>query len=209
MSAGEGDQSLSCCVSQTARHPRPLPGAPRIAHVAVKLVEVVGQTLPPDAILTLDAGTFAAPAYRIVPFRPPQRLLAPIAGSMGFGVPAAVAAALRHRDRLVVCMVGDGGFLMTGNELAVAMERGLALKVIVSVNGSYGSIRVNQEREFPGRPIGTGLVNPDFALIGQAFGFPVRTIRSSEDLHHLPGWLHEPGPALIVVETSLRAVLPA
>ena len=172
------------------------------------VVDVVGRALPADAILTLDAGTFAAPAYRIIPFRPPQRLLAPIAGSMGFGVPAAVAAALRHRDRTVVCMVGDGGFLMTGNELAVAIERRLALKVIVSVNGSYGSIRVNQEREFPGRVIGTGLANPDFTLIGQAFGFPVRTIRSQADLTALPGWLREPGPAFIVVETSLEAVLP-
>ncbi len=172
------------------------------------VVEVVGQTLPPDAILTVDAGTFAAPAYRIVPFRPPQRLLAPIAGSMGFGVPAAVAAALRHGDRTVVCMVGDGGFLMTGNELAVAMERRLALKVIVAVNGSYGSIRVNQEREFPGRVIGTSLVNPDFTLIGRAFGFPVHEIRTRADLASLSQWLREPGPAFIVVETSLAAVLP-
>ena len=172
------------------------------------VVDVVGRALPADAILTLDAGTFAAPAYRIIPFRPPQRLLAPIAGSMGFGVPAAIASALRHKDRTVVCMVGDGGFLMTGNELAVALERQLALKVIVSVNGSYGSIRVNQEREFPGRVIGTRLVNPDFTLIGQAFGFPVRTIRSQADLSSLPGWLREPGPAFIVVETSLEAVLP-
>ena len=105
-------------------------------------------------------------------------------------------------------MVGDGGFLMTGNELAVALERQLALKVIVSVNGCYGSIRVNQEREFPGRVSGTRLVNPDFTLIGQAFGFPVRTIRSQADLLPLPGWLREPGPAFIVVETSLEAVLP-
>lgn len=172
------------------------------------VVDVVGRALPADAILTLDAGTFAAPAYRIIPFRPPQRLLAPIAGSMGFGVPAAVAAALRHRDRTVVCMVGDGGFLMTGNELAVAIERHLALKVIVSVNGSYGSIRVNQEREFPGLVIGTGLVNPDFTLIGRAFGYPVRTIRSQADLSALPAWIAEPGPTFIVVDTSLEAVLP-
>ena len=95
-----------------------------------QVVEIVGRHLPDSGILTLDAGTFAAPAYRIVPFRPPQRLLAPIAGAMGFGVPAAVAAALRCPDRSVICMVGDGGFLMTGNELAVALERGLTLKLI-------------------------------------------------------------------------------
>ena len=172
------------------------------------VVDIVGRTLPEDGILTLDAGTFAAPAYRIIPFRPPQRLLAPIAGSMGFGVPAAVAAALRCPGRPVICMVGDGGFLMTGNELAVAMERRLPLKVIVSVNGSYGSIRINQERAFPGRVIGTGLTNPDFALIGQAFGFPVVQIRTRDDLQDLPGHLQAPGPTFIVVTSSLAAVLP-
>ncbi len=174
-----------------------------------RVVEIVGRTLPEAGILTLDAGTFAAPAYRIIPFRPPQRLLAPIAGAMGFGVPAAVAAGLRHPERTVVCLVGDGGFLMTGNELAVALERGLSLKVIVSDNRSYGSIRINQERQFPGRVSGTSLTNPDFMLIGQAFGMPSTRISSEADLAILPSLLQAPGPAFIVVDTSLAAVLPA
>ena len=174
-----------------------------------RVVDIVGATLPATGILTLDAGTFAAAAYRIIPFRPPQRLLAPIAGAMGFGIPAAVAAALRCPDRVVVAMVGDGGFLMTGNELAVALERGLALKVIVSDNRSYGSIRINQERAYPGRPIGTGLTNPDFELIGRAFGLPTTHIRDEAGLAALPGLLTAPGPAFIVVDSSLEAVLPA
>ena len=173
-----------------------------------RVVEVVGQILPPDAILTLDAGVFAAPAYRIIPFAPPQRLLAPIAGAMGFGIPAAIAAALRAPQRPVICLVGDGGFLMTGNELATAIERHLPIKVILSENGVYGSIRMHQEHAYPGRPSGTGFANPDFALIGRAFGFPVTRLRTEADLAGLPDILRRPGPAFIVVATSLQAILP-
>ncbi len=87
------------------------------------VVHIVGQHLSDDAIVTVDAGTFGAPVYRVIPFAPPQRLLAPISGAMGFGVPAAVAAGLRDPQRMIVCFVGDGGLLMTGSELAVALER--------------------------------------------------------------------------------------
>jgi acetolactate synthase-1/2/3 large subunit len=173
------------------------------------VVDVVGRSLPADAIVTLDAGTFAAPVYRIVQFAPPQRLLAPISGAMGFGVPAAVAAALREPTRPVICFVGDGGFLMTGNELAVAMERRLALKVILSENGIYGSIRIHQERDYPGRTVGTGFTNPDFELIGRAFGFGVTRIRAAAELTKLPAILAQPGPQFVVVDTSVRAILPA
>ena len=173
------------------------------------VVEIVGQSLAPDGIITLDAGVFAAPAYRIIPFAPPQRLLAPIAGAMGYGVPAAVAAALREPGRQVICLVGDGGFLMTGNELATAVERRLPLKIIVSENGVYGSIRLHQERAYPGRVSGTSFTNPDLALIGQAFGFPVTRIRTQGELAGLEAILQAPGPAFVVVDTSLQAILPA
>jgi acetolactate synthase-1/2/3 large subunit len=173
------------------------------------VVDTIGRNLPADAIITLDAGSFAAPAYRIVPFAPPQRLLAPISGAMGFGVPAAVAAALRDPARPVICLVGDGGFLMTGNELAVAIERRLPLKVVVSVNGIYGSIRIHQERDYPGRTTGTGFANPDFELIGRAFGFRVTRIRAVADLAALPAVLARPGPDFVVVDTSVKAILPA
>jgi acetolactate synthase-1/2/3 large subunit len=172
------------------------------------VVDIVARNLTDDAIVTLDAGVFAAPAYRIIPFKPPQRLLAPIAGAMGFGVPAAVAAALREPARQVICMVGDGGFLMTGNELAVAIERELAVKVIVSENGVYGSIRLHQERAYPGRAVGTGFTNPDFELIGRAFGFPVTRIATTGQLAALEAALRAPGPAFVVVNTSLQAILP-
>jgi len=127
---------------------------------------------------------------------------------MGFGVPAAVAAALREPGRTVVCMVGDGGFLMTGNELAVALERRLKLKVIVSVNGLYGSIRIHQERLYPGRPSGTGFANPDFALIGRAFGLRVTQIDTMEALVQLPDLLRSDEAEFIIVTTSVDAILP-
>ena len=127
---------------------------------------------------------------------------------MGFGIPAAVASALRHPERTVLCFVGDGGFLMTGGELAVAAERGLALKVIVSENRSYGSIRIHQERDYPGRTIGTDLHNPRLDLIGEAYGFAVTVVRSKDDLRSLEQAIGAPGPQFVLVKSSLDAVLP-
>jgi acetolactate synthase-1/2/3 large subunit len=172
------------------------------------VVDLVGRNLPADAIVTVDAGTFGAPVYRVIPFAPPQRLLAPIVGAMGFGIPAAVAAALREPGRPVLAFVGDGGFLMTGNELAVAMERKLPLKVIVSENRSYASIWIQQERDYPGRAIATTFANPDLAMIGAAFGFAVTRILSRKELDALPAILARPGPQFVIVETSLDAVRP-
>jgi acetolactate synthase I/II/III large subunit len=173
------------------------------------VVDLVGRNLPSDAIVTVDAGTFGAPVYRVIPFAPPQRLLAPIVGAMGFGIPAAVAAGLREPGRPVIAFVGDGGFLMTGNELAVAMERKLPLKVIVSENRSYASIWIQQERNYPGRTIATTFANPDLAMIGAAFGFAVTRILSRKELDALPSILARPGPQFVVVETSMDAVRPS
>jgi acetolactate synthase I/II/III large subunit len=172
------------------------------------VVALVGRHLPADAVVTVDAGTFGAPVYRVIPFAPPQRLLAPIAGAMGFGIPAAVAASLREPGRPVIAFVGDGGFLMTGSELAVAMERKLPLKVIVSENRSYASIWIQQEREYPGRPVATTFTNPDLAMIGAAYGFEVTHILARDELGALPAILARPGPQFIIVETSLDAVRP-
>lgn len=187
--------------------------APRTYDVAdgipfERVVETIGRHLPADAIVTVDAGTFGAPVYRVVPFAPPQRLLAPISGAMGFGVPAAVAAALRHPDRTVICLVGDGGLLMTGSELAVALERRLPLKVIVSENGIYGSIRLHQERDYPGRVVGTSFTNPDLALLGQAYGCEVTRIDTLAEVATIPAVLARPGPQFVVVRTSVAAILP-
>jgi acetolactate synthase I/II/III large subunit len=108
----------------------------------------------------------------------------------------------------VICFVGDGGFLMTGNELAVAMERKLQLKVILSENRCYASIFTQQERDYPGRTVGTMFTNPDFALIGRAFGFEVTRISARKELKDLPEIIKRPGPQFVIVETSLNAVRP-
>lgn len=173
-----------------------------------EVVAAIGRALPDDAIVTVDAGTFGAPVYRVIDFRPPQRLLAPVAGAMGFGIPAAVAAGLRAPGRPVICLVGDGGLLMTGGELAVALERRLPLKVVVSENGSYGSIRLHQERQYPGRVSGTSFTNPDLELLGRAYGFAVSRIRTAGEVAGIAALLAAPGPQFIIVNSSLRAILP-
>lgn len=172
------------------------------------VVDFIGRHMDDDAILTLDAGTFAAPAYRVIEFRPPQRLLAPISGAMGFGIPAAVAASLRAPERQVICFVGDGGLLMTGSELAVALERELPLKVIVSENQVYGSILVHQERDYPGRYVGTKFVNPDLELSGRAYNCTVTRISELSQISTIAGALRAPGPQMIIVDSSVKAILP-
>ncbi|GGC45016.1 thiamine pyrophosphate protein [Siccirubricoccus deserti] len=173
-----------------------------------EVAKLIERVAPADAIVTLDAGTFGAPFYRKTAWTPPQRLLAPVSGAMGFGVPAAVAAALRCPGRPVIGLVGDGGALMTGGELAVAVARGAALKLVLSDNGSYASIRIHQEKAHPGRVSGTSLINPDFAQWCAAFRVPVTQVESNADFPALEAALRTPGPAAIVVRTSLEAVLP-
>ncbi len=174
-----------------------------------EVARLIGDVAAPDAIVTLDAGTFGAPFYRKVAWRPPQRLLAPVSGAMGFGVPAGVAAALRYPDRQVIAAVGDGGALMTAGEYAVAVARGVPLKLLLSDNGTYASIRIHQEKAHPGRVSGTTLENPDFAAWCASFRVPVTRVDSNADMPALAAALAAPGPAAIVVRTSLAAVLPA
>jgi acetolactate synthase I/II/III large subunit len=126
--------------------------------------------LPPDAIVTNGAGNFATWVHRFHQYRRFGSQLAPTSGSMGYGFPAAVAAKVVHPDRVVVCVAGDGDFLMTGQELATAVQQRLGIVVLVVNNGMYGTIRMHQERHHPGRVIGTDLHNPDFAALGRAYG---------------------------------------
>jgi acetolactate synthase-1/2/3 large subunit len=172
------------------------------------VVAELGTHLADNAIVTLDAGTFGAPFYRKIKWKAGQMLMAPISGAMGYGMPAAVAAALRCPDRPVTCVVGDGGFLMTGQELAVAAARRAPIKVLLSDNASYGSIRIHQERDHPGRVSGTDLVNPDLAMMGAAYGYPVLVIEREDEIPRLMDALTSPGPLFAVVKTSLSAVLP-
>jgi len=173
------------------------------------VVDAVARRLAPDAILTTDAGLSAAMFYKQFPVRPPQRIVASITGVMGMGVPGAVAIAMRCPGRQVVCAVGDGSFLMTGNEIAVAVERKLPIRFILAANGSYGSIRLNQEQEYPGHVVGTDLTIPEFAALAEAFGARGFVIRSDADIVPvLDAAFAVPGPALVEVKTSLSAILP-
>jgi acetolactate synthase-1/2/3 large subunit len=126
--------------------------------------------LAPDAIVTTDAGNFAGWATRFINFTEGQRYIGPTNGAMGYSVPAAVGAKIAYPDRMVVSLVGDGGFLMTGQEIATAFHHGVAPIVLVFNNRMYGNIRMHQERANQSRVSGTELTNPDFAKFIQAFG---------------------------------------
>jgi acetolactate synthase-1/2/3 large subunit len=135
-----------------------------------QVVETLKRALPQDAIVTNGAGNFATWAHRFWRYGPMRTQLAPTAGSMGYGVPAAIAAKIAAPERTVVCFAGDGDFLMTGQELATAAQYQAAPLVLVFNNGMYGTIRMHQEREFPARVHGSALGNPHFALLAQAYG---------------------------------------
>ncbi|WP_172799875.1 thiamine pyrophosphate-binding protein [Croceicoccus bisphenolivorans] len=133
-------------------------------------IKTIARIVPTDTIITCDAGNFAGWLNRYYRFGAGSALLGPMNGSMGYSVPAGVAAKLIHPDRTVLSFVGDGGFMMTGQELATAMQYDAPLVIIVVNNGLYGTIRMHQEREFPGRTPATTLRNPDFAALAQSYG---------------------------------------
>ncbi|MXP32068.1 thiamine pyrophosphate-binding protein [Parerythrobacter jejuensis] len=135
-----------------------------------RCVTFMRETLPADTIVCNGAGNFAGWWHRYWRYAGHPTQLAPTCGAMGYGVPAAVAAARRFPERTVVAVAGDGDFLMNGQELATAAQYRLNLIVIVIDNGAYGTIRMHQEREFPERISATELVNPDFAALASAFG---------------------------------------
>lgn len=164
--------------------------------------------LPADAILTSDAGNFWGWIVRHFRFRQPGTLFAPTSGAMGYAVPAAVAAALVTENRVpVVACAGDGGFLMTGSELAVAAQLGLKLTCLVFDNAMYGTIRLHQERAYPGRVAGTELWSPDFVRYAEAFGgVGFRVERSEEFGEALQAALAHPGISLLSVALSRETI---
>ena len=161
-------------------------------------VALMQERLPADTIICNGAGNFSGWWHRHWAYAGPVCQLAPTAGAMGYGVPAAVAAARRHPDRMVVALAGDGDFLMNGQELATAVQYGCDLIVILIDNGGYGTIRMHQEREFPGRVSATALANPDFAALARAFGGWATTVDRTADF----------GPALdqAMAERGLRLI---
>jgi len=185
---------------------------PRTAADGVVFGNVIAALSPhaaKDALFAMDAGISPAMLYRHFPLRPDQRVLCLVTGSMGFGIPAATAAGLRFPGRQVICLIGDGGFLMGGNELAVAAERKLPLVVILANNNSYGAIRVNLERAFPGQRTATELVNPDFQLIGRAYGAKTLKVAREDEIGPVlaEAFAHK-GLVFVEVSTSLSTALP-
>ncbi len=144
-------------------------------------VKTMRETLPGNSIICNGAGNFSGWWHRYWHYTGPVSQLAPTAGAMGYGLPAGVAAALRHRDRQVIVLAGDGDFLMNGQELSTAVRYGCDMLVLVIDNGAYGTIRMHQEREYPDRISATQLVNPDFAAFGRSFGAWAETVERTED----------------------------
>jgi acetolactate synthase-1/2/3 large subunit len=150
----------------------------------VKLEQVItwlSDTLPDDAILTNGAGNYAAFLHRYFVYKQHGTQLAPTSGSMGYGFPAAISASIEYPDRTVVCLAGDGCFQMTCNELSTAAQHGATPIVVVVNNGRYGTIRMHQEKHYPGRVSGTMLANPDFAALARAYGGHGETITKTAD----------------------------
>ena len=150
-------------------------------NLAVALQELE-KVLPSDTIFTTDAGNFATWPTRFMHLREGQSFLGPTNGAMGYGVPAAIGAAITHPERCVVCFVGDGGALMTGQEIATAFHHGVTPIILVFNNGMYGTIRMYQERTYPGRVSGTALTNPDFTRFIESFGGHGEVVERTEDL---------------------------
>jgi acetolactate synthase-1/2/3 large subunit len=167
---------LRAAYEQTLK-PTPLPGSVKMADV----VRTVSEMLPENGIVTNGAGNFAAFVHRYFQYKGYRTCLAPTSGSMGYGLPAAIAAKLAHPTRPVVNVQGDGDFLMTGQELATAAQYGLPIVTIIANNGMYGTIRAHQEREYPRRVVGTTLVNPDFAAYARSFGADGYTIEATAE----------------------------
>lgn len=135
-----------------------------------KVVDHLNDVLPDDAIVTNGAGNYTIWLHRYYRYRKLGTQIAPKSGSMGYGPPAAIAAQLRHPERRVVCFAGDGCFMMASQDFATAVQHQLPIIVVIVNDAMYGSIRMHQKLNYPGRPSGTDLLNPDFAALARTYG---------------------------------------
>jgi acetolactate synthase-1/2/3 large subunit len=185
--------------------PEQTPGAVKME----RIVTHVSETVPDDAVVTNGAGNYSAWVHRYFRYRGYRSQLANTAGSMGYGVPSAIAAKLAVPERIVISFNGDGCFLMNGQELATAMLYDLPIVFIVVNNSMYGTIRMHQEREYPSRVSGTGLRNPDFAACARSFGADGHTVENTEDFPAaFDKALKARKPALIELKVDPRALTP-
>ncbi|MEN9904660.1 MAG: hypothetical protein RLZZ555_1225 [Pseudomonadota bacterium] len=170
---GSGDWAgwtQACRADHVEHHTPPVRNPQQSGVDLAQVVTQLSRTLPDDAIICNGAGNYTVWVHRFFQYKQLGTELAPTNGAMGYGLPAAIAAKLAQPERTVVCFAGDGCFMMYPQELATAMQYDAAVIVIVVNNGMLGTIRMHQEREYPGRVSATGLVNPDFVMLAQSFG---------------------------------------
>jgi acetolactate synthase I/II/III large subunit len=209
---GEATRSAHTDFRAWTESATPSPGPVNLGAIMVWLRE----NLPAETIVSNGAGNFSAWIHRFYHFRAFGTQLGPTSGSMGYGLPAALAAKRLYPDRPVVCIAGDGDFLMNGQEFATAVQHELPLVVVVVDNGMYGTIRMHQEREYPARISATTLRNPDFAAYARAFGGHGETVERTADFpaafqaavrSGLPAILHlKVDPEAITPSTTLGAI---
>jgi acetolactate synthase-1/2/3 large subunit len=183
----------------------PQPGDVNLGSIMVWLRD----NLPADTILCNGAGNYASWIHRFYRFRKFASHIAPTSASMGYGMPSAVAMKRLHPDRLVISVNGDGDFLMNGQEFAIAVQYQLPIVVLVCDNGIYGTIRMHQEREYPGRRIATDLRNPDFAGYARVFGGFGVTVERTEEFPAAFEAARASGlPSIVHIKISPDAILP-
>ncbi len=201
----EGTRALhEDCLAWTET-PTEQPGAVNLGEVMTWLRD----HLTPDAFLCSGAGNFSAWIHRYYRFRRFATHVAPTSGSMGYGMPAAVAMKRLYPERTVVCIAGDGDFLMNGQEFATAVQYELPLVVVLADNSIYGTIRMHQEREYPGRIIATDLRNPDFAAYARAFGgFGVTVEKTADFAAAYAAAVASAKPAIVHLRIDPEAVTP-
>ena len=161
----------------TTLRPLETPGSVKMERVVATMSEM----LPEDSVVTNGAGNYATFVHRYTQYRGWKSQLAPTSGSMGYGLPAAIAAKLVDRSKPVIAVAGDGCFMMTCQELATAVQYDLPIVILIANNGMYGTIRMHQERHYPERVVGTTLVNPDFAAFARSFGAMGETVTKTEE----------------------------
>jgi acetolactate synthase-1/2/3 large subunit len=192
------------------QHSTPGPSHPQLAGVDLaQVVSHLNTALPDNAVISNGAGNYTVWVHRYYRYRHPATELAPTNGAMGYGFPAAIAAKLQDPGRDVVCFAGDGCFMMYPQELATAVQFGAAVVVIVVNNGMLGTIRMHQEREYPGRVSATRLSNPDFVALAKAFGAYGERIERTEDFPAALERARSAGlPALLELVTDPQQITP-
>ena len=201
---GESDTAHTDYVAWTEKA-TPQPGGVNLGEIMVWLRD----HLPADAIMTQGAGNFSGWVHRFYRVRKYNGLVGAASGSMGYGLPAALAMQTLHPRRTVVCVAGDGDFLMTGQDFMTAVQYSLPIIVLISDNGLYGTIRMHQEREYPGRVIATELRNPDFVAYAQAFGgFGVRVEKTADFPAAFAAARQSGKPAIVQLKIDPEALTP-